>query len=74
MRKNPKYFVLIRVWPPIFTFAFDEELFRFQYEGPAFKPLFQFPPTWASLAFQTPFLLIVFLPGGEPPDPPKEVF
>jgi hypothetical protein len=30
------------------TFAFPEELLRFQYHNPAFEPLFQFPPTWAS--------------------------
>jgi hypothetical protein len=36
---------LIRVCLPMFTFAFDEVLFRFQYERPAFEPLFQFPPT-----------------------------
>ena len=39
---------LIRVRPPIFTFVFVDELFRFQYDGPALAPLFQFPPKWAS--------------------------
>ena len=32
----------------MFTFAFEDVLFRFQYDGPAFTPLFQFPPQWAS--------------------------
>lgn len=40
---------LIRVCPPIFTFAFVEELFRFQYDNPAFAPLFQLPPKRASM-------------------------
>lgn len=30
------------------TFAFDDVLLQFQYDGPAFVPLFQFPPTWAA--------------------------
>jgi len=32
----------------MFTFAFDEELFKFQLDKPALEPLFQLPPTWAS--------------------------
>ena len=32
----------------MFTFVFDDVLFKFQYEAPAFAPLFQFPPKWAS--------------------------
>ena len=28
----------------MFRFAFEDELFKFQYERPAFAPLFQFPP------------------------------
>lgn len=38
----------------MFTFAFEDVLFKFQYDGPAFAPFVQFPPTWASLAPQTP--------------------
>ena len=33
----------------MFTFAFVEELFRFQYDNPAFVQLFQLPPKWASM-------------------------
>ena len=33
----------------MFTFAFPEELFKFQYDNPASEPLFQFPPTRASV-------------------------
>lgn len=40
--------MLTRGRPPRFTFAFDEVLFRFQYDSPALAPLFQFPPHWAS--------------------------
>jgi len=32
----------------MFTFAFDEALFKFQYDSPAFEVLFQFPPNRAS--------------------------
>lgn len=31
--------------PPTFAFAFDAELFPFQFHKPAFVSLFQFPPT-----------------------------
>lgn len=30
---------------PMFTFALPDELFKFQYDRPAFDLLFQFPPT-----------------------------
>ena len=39
---------LIRVCVPMFTFEFDDELFRFVYDTPTFAPLFQLPPKWAS--------------------------
>lgn len=32
----------------MFRFEFEEELFRFQMNSPAFEPLFQFPPMRAS--------------------------
>ena len=32
----------------MFTFVFDDELFKFQFEIPAFDLLFQLPPKWAS--------------------------
>ncbi len=32
----------------MFTFAFDEALFKFQFDSPSFAPLFQFPPNRAS--------------------------
>jgi len=32
----------------MFAFAFDDVLFKFQYDTPAFVVLFQFPPKMAS--------------------------
>ena len=53
----------------MFKFEFDEELFRFQKNGPTFDPLFQLPPTIAAPAPQTPVYLSV-LSGGWPPPVP----
>jgi hypothetical protein len=41
--------LLIRVCLPMFTFALAVELFKFQYDNPAFVPLFQLPPKCASV-------------------------
>jgi hypothetical protein len=41
--------MLIRVCLPMFTFALAVELLRFQYDSPAFVPLFQLPPKCASV-------------------------
>lgn len=62
---------LMRVCLPMFTFAFPEELFKFQYDNPAFEPLFQFPPTWASVH---PISQTYVHWGLAPPDPLTEVF
>ena len=40
-------FSLIRVCLPMFTLAFDDVLFRFQYRSPADEPRGQYPPTMA---------------------------
>lgn len=56
----------------MFTFAFDDALFRFQLDSPAFEPLFQFPPNTPA---RTPYpFLQTKAAGGGPPDPPKELF
>jgi len=56
----------------MFTFAFPEELFRFQYDNPAFAPLFQFPPTRASVhPISQSYKSIL---GAAAPRPPTEVF
>ena len=66
-------FILIRVCPPILMFAFDDELFKFQFDKPAFDLLFQFPPTMASAHLIT---LSIYTPnlGGGPPNPLKSGF
>lgn len=63
---------LIRSRDPMFTFAFDDVLFKFQYDRPAFAPLFQFPPNRAST--HSISLSFKLKAGGVPPDPPKELF
>src|SRR5690625_1752035 len=55
------------------SFAFDDELFRFTMDGPAFKPLFQLPATRASMRPKSQKQK--HNPGGcSPPDPLKEAF
>ena len=62
----------MRVCLPMFTFAFPEELFRFQYDNPVFAPLFQFPPTRASVhPISQSYKSIL---GAAAPRPPTEVF
>lgn len=67
---------LIRVWPAMLTFAFADELFKFQFRNPAFDLLFQFPSRIAS-AHPIPLCLIFNvqkLCGGRPPLPLKSFF
>ena len=50
-----KRLTMQRIRPPRFEFAFDAELFPFQYHKPAFVVLFQFPPT-----YKTPTIRIAY--------------
>lgn len=53
----------------MFMFAFDEVLFRFQYEKPAFDLLFQFPPTMASAHSISLLMFKIKTLGGDPQTP-----
>ena len=56
----------------MFTFVFEDVLFRFQYDNPAFAVLFQLPPKWANTH---PIPLCKTSVGDfGPPNPLKEVF
>lgn len=63
---------LIRCRAPMFTFAFDDVLFRFQYARPAFEPLVQVPSRRGSTHLQS--LSIIKGLGVIPQTPLKSFF